>query len=311
MEIGEYKLDLARRIEPSLGATFVRKGDALLVARETEDGGFEIELIQLVDKSKPHARTAVEGVTAVTRVGEEAVLLKIRPDRRDKTANRNQRKLEVRGLNDFRVITSIMEEKPGYITAHPDGAQIAVAHDFGPLHIWDAGTGQLISKYVSKGVGGVAYSNDGALLAAKEFKGALKIFDATKPGEGPLRSTAVGSGEAQIAFHPRQHVVAAAGKNAIKIVDADTARVTASIKTTKKESQGAIGQMGYSPDGKLLVTATLSDSVVGLWDTEKAEFIGHVLELGTPLSGVEFDARGEYLLISSYEAAELYTISRP
>lgn len=309
MKIGGYKVELVKRLEPSLGATFVRRGDALLVAREAEDGGYELELFEL-DGLKSIGRAPVEGVTAVARAGEQAVLLTVRPGRQERSANRRERKLEVRDLKDFRVLTTIVEDKPGYIAASPDGSRIAVAHDFGALNIWDAGTGKLLSEYASKGVGGVAYSHDGALLAAKEFRGELKIFDATKPGEKPLRSVAAGSGEALIAFHPREHIVAAAGKNAIKIVDADTAKATASLKTTKKESQGAIGHMAFSPDGKLLVTATLSDGVVGFWDLEEAEFIGHALELKEPLSGVEFDAPGKLLLVSSFEAAELYSITK-
>ena len=39
---------------------------------------------------------------------------------------------------------------------------------------------------------GVAYSGDGALLAAKEFAGSLKIFDANEYSAKPLRSAAVG-----------------------------------------------------------------------------------------------------------------------
>lgn len=309
MKIGGYKVELVKRLEPSLGATFVRRGDALLVARDAEAGAYELELFEL-DGLKSIGRAPVEGVTAVARVGEKAVLLNVRPGSLERGASRRQRKLEVRDLKDFRVLTTIVEDKVGNIAASPDGSQIAVAHDFGALNIWDAGTGELLSEYASKGVGGVAYSHDGALLAAKEFKGDLKIFDATKPGEKPLRSVAAGSGEAQIAFHPREHVVAAAGKSAIKIVDADTAKATASIKTTKKESQGAIGHMAFSPDGKLLVTSTLSGGVVGLWDVDEAEFIGHVLESEEPLSGVEFDATGKYLLVSSYEAAELYSVAK-
>jgi len=303
MEIGRYKVDRIKRIEPSLGATFVGKRDALLVARETDDG-YELEVIQLKG-FKSVGRAPVEGVVAVTRVGEEAVLLKARPER-GKTANRDERRMEVRSLKDFHVSASFVEDRPGYVAAHPDGTQIAVAHDFGPLHIWDTGTGEMLSKYGSKGIGGVAYSHDGSLLAAKEFAGALKIFDAGKLAQ-PLRSVAVG-GEAQITFHPDKPVVAAAAKNAIKIVDASTAEVTLSIKTTKKESQGAIGHMAYSPDGTLLATAILNGGVVSFWDMDKAKFIGHMLELDTPLSGVEFDAEGKFLLVASYEAAEIYTI---
>ena len=304
MEIGKYKLERVNRIEPALAATFVGKRDTLLVARKT-DGGFELEVIQLKG-FKSVARAPVDGIVAVTRVGEKAVLLKARPER-GKTANRNERRMEVRSLKDFNVVASFVEDKPGYAAAHPDGTQIAVAHDFGPLHIWDAGTGELLSKYVSKGTGGVAYSHDGSLLAVKEFAGALKICDAAKP-ENPLRSVAVG-GDAPITFHPHESVVAAAGKNDIKVVDASTAKVTATIKTTKKESQGAIGHMAYSPDGMLLATALQNGGVVSFWDMDKAEFAGHMLQLDALLSGVEFDAEGKFLLVASYDSAELYSVA--
>jgi WD40 repeat protein len=67
--------------------------------------------------------------------------------------------------------------------------------------------------------------------------------------------------------------------------------------------------MAFSPDGELLVTPSLSHGAIGLWDVEKAEFIGHVMELNEPVSAVEFDAEGKFLLIATYEAAELYAVS--
>jgi hypothetical protein len=57
------------------------------------------------------------------------------------------------------------------------------------------------------------------------------------------------------------------------------------------------------------VASTLSGGAVGLWNMEEAGFMGHLLESEDPLNGVEFDARGKYLLVSSYEAAELYSIA--
>ena len=302
MNVGGYNLELVKRIESSVGATFVKQGKALLVASSTEQGTYELELIQL-SRFKSLRRGAVAGAATVTRVGEDHALLML-PDMEGKDENR----FELRGVDDFdRVVSSFVESKPGHVAANPDGSRIAVAHDFGDLHVRDARTGELVWKYASKGVGGVAYSPDGSLLAAREFAGALKFFDAADPGPKPLRSTKLGSGTT-VAFHPSEPLVAAADKQAIRVVDASTAKVRAAVKLTKKESAGAVKRMSYSPDGSLLVTATRRGNVVGLWDMEQEEFLGHVAELKSMLNGVEFDARGEHLLISSYGGAELYSI---
>lgn len=308
MKIGGYQFESVRRIGPSLGAAFVRKGDALLFARESEGGGYELELLAL-EGFKTLRRSKAEGVTGVAPVGEGACLVTVRPGPRERRDSPRMRKLEVRALKDFKPLAAVVEDKVGHVAASPDGAFLAVAHDFGPLNVWDARTGGLLAAYESKGVGGVAYSRDGALLAAKEFAGALKIFDGTGPSAEPLRSVAAGAGEAEIAFHPSRPLVAAAAKNAIKLVDAEAGRVTASLKLTKSEGRGGVGQMAFSPDGRLLVTATLSDGVVGLWDVEEAEFLGHLTKSEAPLNRVEFDAGGKYLLVSSYDAAELYEVS--
>jgi WD40 repeat protein len=307
MDIGSYKLESVRRFEPAMNAAFVRKDDALLVAARGESE-YTLELLDL-RKLRTLLRASVPDLASMTRVGDKGVLLKRKRDLEGAEEDKSKQTLEVRNLKDFGLVTSFVEEKPGNIAAHPDGTRIAVAHDFGGLNIWDARTGELLHEYPSKGVGGVAYSGDGALLAAKEFAGSLLIFDANEFSAKPLRSAAVGRGEVQIAFHPRRHVLAAAGKTAIKIVDVDTAEVTASVKTTKKESQGGVGHMAISPDGKLLVTSSLSRGAVGLWDVEKAEFIGHIMELNRPVSAVDFDAEGGYLLIATYKAAELYAVS--
>lgn len=306
MEIGGYKLELVKRLEPAMDAAFVRKGDALLILT-SQGSEYTLELLA-PRKFTTVARASVPDLATLRRVGDQGVLLIRERDFTGAEEDISKQILEVRNLKDFGLVTSFVEEKPGHTAAHPDGTRIAVAHDFGGLNIWDARTGELLHDYPSKGVGGVAYSGDGALLAAKEFAGSLKIFDANELSAKPLRSAAAG-GEAEIAFHPRRHVLAAAGRTAIKFVDADTAEVTASIKTTTKERQGAVGHMSFSPDGELLVTSSLSHGAIGLWDVEKAEFIGHAMELNEPVSAVEFDAEGKYLLIATYEAAELYAVS--
>jgi WD40 repeat protein len=307
MEAGGYKLELVKRFEPAMNAAFVRKGDALVIITNGESE-YALELLDL-RKFTTLARASVPDLAALTRVGENGVLLTRERDFTAPEEEQSKQTLEVRNLEDFGLVTSFVEERPGHVAAHPDGTRIAVAHDFGVLSIWDARTGELLHEYASKGVGGVAYSGDGALLAAKEFAGSLKIFDANDLSAKPLRSAAVGRGEAEIAFHPRRRVLAAAGKTAIRIVDADTAEVTASIKTTSKERQGAVGHMAFSPDGRLLVTSSLSHGAIGLWDVEQATFIGHTMELNEPVSAVELDAEGKLLLIATYEAAELYAVS--
>lgn len=302
---GGYRLELIRRFDPSQCAAFARKRDALLVAAPTEEG-YELELLDL-KKFKRLGHATIEDFAVLAPVGEGHALVVFPIGSAGKGYDQ---RMEVRRLKDFGIVASFVEEMPGNLAASPDGTHVVVAHDFGAMNVRDARTGELIYEYASRGVGGVAYSRDGALLAAQEFAGSLKIFDAADLQQGPLRSATVGRGAVRIAFHPQRPLVASAGKTAIKLVDAETGKVTASIKTTKRESRDSVGRITFSPDGRLLVTSTFSEGVVGLWDVEGGEFLGHVLEPDAPLNGVEFDARGEYLLISSYEAAELYAFSR-
>jgi hypothetical protein len=244
MEIGGYKLESVKRLEPAMDAAFVRKGDSLLILT-SRGSEYTLELLA-PRKFTTVARAPVPDLATLRRVGDQGVLLIRERDFTGAEEDISKQTLEVRNLKDFGIVTSFVEEKPGHTAARPDGARIAVAHDFGGLNIWDARTGELLHEYASKGVGGVAYSGDGALLAAKEFAGSLKIFDANELSAKPLRSAAAG-GEAEIAFHPCRHVLAAAGRTAIKILDADTAEVTASIKTTMKRAPGGRRAHGLLP----------------------------------------------------------------
>ncbi len=305
MKIGSYTVKLAKRLD-ALGATFVRSGNALLVARLGEEG-FELELIDLPD-FKTVRRETVDGVAAVTRVGENKVLLMLPAEPPEKGTKKYPQSFELRSLHDFSLLTTFVEEKPGAVAASPDGRLIAVAHDFGNLNIWNADTGNLVSEYAAKGIGAVAFSPDGALLAAREFAGALSVFDGRRP-ETPLRSVKV-SAESQMAFHPARHLVALAHMNAMTVVDADTAKVSTTIKATKRKSKDPIDPVAYSPDGKLLVTATSTDGIVGFWDMERGAFLADALALKAPMNRVEFDSTGKLLLLSSFEGAEIHSIGK-
>lgn len=307
MEIGPYKLESIKKFEDAVSAAFVRKGDVLAVAIE-QPSEYTVELLDL-RKLKPLGRATVQRLHSLKRVGEEGVLVIRLRDFKAQGEAKYKQTFEVCRLKDFGVTASFVEEKPGHVAAHPDGTQVAVAHDFGPLKVWDARSGELLSEFASKGVGGVAYSDDGRLLAAKEFAGSLRIFDAARPGGKPLRSVAVGGKGTEIAFRPGSHLLAVAGRGSITLVDADTGDKAASIGFTKREHLGAVGRMAFSADGRLIVTATLDhEGAVGLWDAQEAEFLGHLTELGQLASGVEFDAKGEHLLVASYNYADLYSV---
>jgi DNA-binding beta-propeller fold protein YncE len=303
MKLGGYNLDLAHRIEPAVGATWVGKRDTLLVARETPENQYELELIRL-DGFKTIARKTVKQVATVTRAGERWVLLMLPADL---AAQDTKQPFELRAIDDLEVAGSFVEDTPGYVAVYPDGSRVAVGHEFAGLNIWDAHKGELLASVSAKGTGGIAWSHDGALLAVKEFGGSLKIFDSGNIGDKPLRSVKLGR-EPAIVFHPSEATIAAAEKSEIQIVDASTGKLGASIPRPK-ESGGSIHRIVYSPDGRLLATSSLGKFVVALWDAEKHTFLGKVRDFNIPIAGVEFDDTGKYLMIASFAEVEIYSVA--
>jgi len=300
MKLKNYKLELAHRIESTSGATFVGKKDTLLVARVSGEGQYELELLQLKG-FQSILRKPVEGTVAtVARAGDNWAMLMLRGEGR-------QRIFELRTLKDLKPAGRIVEERPGYAEAHPDGSPVAVSHDFGGLNVWDAKTGKQTASYDAKGIGGIAWSQDGALLAAKEMTGSLKIFDSANIGKKPLRSVKLG-GDPAIAFHPSETIIAAAEKTAIHIVDAATGKEQTAIARTK-ESGGTIHRITFSPDGGLLVTSSLQPYVAALWDVKKNEFLGKIRDFEVAIAAVDFDATGKYLLVASFADTEIYSVA--
>jgi hypothetical protein len=124
MKIGSYTIKQATRLESS-GATFVKHGTALLICRFGEKG-FELELLD-VPGFKSVRREPVEGVATVTRAGEEEMLLMLPAEPSPEGAKTSPQSFELRNVDDFRVVTTFIEDQPGEVAASPDGKLIAVA----------------------------------------------------------------------------------------------------------------------------------------------------------------------------------------
>ncbi len=301
MTLNGHNLELSDHVTPAAGAAWVAKKDRLLIVRKTDK--FELELCRWPGLDSL-ARKPVPSMVTMLRAGDKWVLLFYPPDL---SAEETKNSVELRVVDDLSVVATFVEDSVGCFATHPDGSRVAIGHDFGDMNVWDTRKGTLSASHASPGVGGVAWSHDGALLAAKEFRGALKIFDSGDIGKKPLRTVKLGK-ETAIAFHPKQSIIAVADQQAVQMVNAETGQMEATIKGTK-ESARSIRQMVFSPDGTLLATGSRGENVVALWDIANSKFLGKVQGFDTPIAAVDFDATGKHLLVASFRVAEIYTIS--
>ena len=106
----------------------------------------------------------------------------------------------------------------------------------------------------AKGIGGVAWSHDGALLAAKEMTGSLKIFDSDNIGKKPLRSVKLGKRARDSVSSEAKPIIAAAEKRLFTWLMPPLVQVTARL-LARKRAAAAFHRIAFSPDGELLVTA--------------------------------------------------------
>lgn len=308
MSTSRIELEIEQELGENTGAAFVGGGRYLVICRGEPGDPMEVELLELAT-GRSKWKLDAELLVNVFALGNDAFALCTSETLYADDSEPLELELQIRSLADGEILVTVPATELGHFAASPKGDVFALAHDFGPLEVWVSRTGEMRGEHASDGTRGVAFSSDGRLLAVRESE-SVAILDPDGPDEAPLRTLGTSEDGCELAFQPGTSLLAVAEDQIITLVDASTGQVRGEITMTDEERINGIDCLVFSPDGKLLATATRSEGLVGLWDVEQARFLGHVIEVGEDVAHLEFHPDGRRILVVSAGAASIYGLSR-
>lgn len=178
------------------------------------------------------------------------------------------------------------------VAFRPDGQELAVGGYY-EITIWNPLTGALLRRIgdVDQRTFGLAYNNDGTLLAAASgtpgISGEVALFD---PNQGKLVKVLGGmSDEAfDVAFNPAGNKLAAcAADRSIRIWDV----ASGAQERVIEDHADWVMDIAWSPDGSKLASAS-RDKTSKVFDAAKGESLATFPGHGEPVYGVSFGADG-------------------
>jgi WD40 repeat protein len=169
----------------------------------------------------------------------------------DVASGRLRRTLEVPDLEPYRHY---------YVAFSPDGKLLAAyggTNDRSAVHLWEAATG----KYVQRldGGGALAFSPDGKLLAAGS-----QVWDLAAGKELSVTPESHRVAIERIVAGPKDMVVTAADDDTIRVWDTTTGKQR--LRLAHGSRGGTVRALALAPDGARLVSSSMRDDAVYLWD---------------------------------------------
>ena len=190
------------------------------------------------------------------------------------------------------------------VTFSPDGKYVASASADGTARVWEAATGEEVSRMThDELVSSVAFSPDGKYVASASADGTARVWEAAT-GEEVSRMT-YDELVSSVAFSPDSNYVVSGGCDQ---VDENNICVKASTRVweaatgeevSRLAHDGFVYSVAFSPDGKYVASGS-AGGTSWIWEAATGEEISRIAH-DDNVQFVIFSPDGKYLASASYD----------